>query len=99
MQEEHHNECKGCTDRDRCHEVYARLSKSKAEPVALKAFTAFFVPLLSFIVAYMFFFKWLKGCLSGEYVELAAVLPAILSAAAATVLFRYLVSLITKIKF
>ncbi|AQQ70587.1 hypothetical protein SMSP2_00940 [Limihaloglobus sulfuriphilus] len=99
MPSEQDKECKGCLDRDRCHEVYAKLSKSRAEPVALKAFTAFFVPLLAFIVMYVLFLNWLSDYVSDEYIELAAVLPSVLSAVVITFLFKYVVSFIFKIKF
>lgn len=44
-------QCKKCSQKESCREVFERLGGSKASPMLLKAVQAFLLPLILFIVA------------------------------------------------
>ena len=99
MSIEKHKECDGCVEKDRCQDVYERLCKSDAEPVALKAFTAFVVPLVAFMLVYVFVSKKIAENLDKVSLEVVSILSALVGAAVITVIFRIVLKIFLKIKF
>ena len=99
MSIEKHKECAGCIESDRCQDVYERLSKSDAEPVALKAVTAFFVPPVAFMLVYVFVSKNLVENFGKVSLEAVSIASALVGAAIFTILFRVVLKFFLNMKF
>ena len=99
MSIEKHKECSGCIESDRCQSVYERLCKSDAEPVAMKAITAFFVPPVAFMLLYVLVSSNLAGNLGKVSLETISITSALVGTAVFTVLFRVVLKYLFNMKF
>jgi hydrogenase-4 membrane subunit HyfE len=85
--------CQGCDRQRTCQQTYARLGSTNGSSVAIKALTAFLLPLFIFIVSLAIFQKIFHGFIKTEILR---TLPAFLLALAVTMLFMSVIRLAAK---
>jgi hypothetical protein len=73
--------CDSCGQKDRCHEVYAKLGHSKGPNIALKAVIAFGVPIAVFVAAALLTQNLLKNKFENASLFILIQLAAGLAAA------------------